>query len=221
MKTIGVILAGSGVYDGAEIHEAVLTMLSLDKRGAKMVLMAPNVNQHHVINHINGQEMPETRNVLVEAARIARGEIKDVKDVDSKTLDAVILPGGFGVAKNLCDFAFKGENCEVEASVLEFLTQIIEDKKPLAAVCIAPVLISKIYEKLGKKVELTIGTDEQTAGKVETMGNTHISCQVKEFHVDKVNKIVSSPAYMLGQNISEVAEGIDKTVEALLSLVPK
>lgn len=219
MKTIGVILAGSGVYDGAEIHEAVLTILALDKRDVNVIIMAPNVNQYHVINHINGSEMQETRNVLIEAARIARGEIKDIKDVDSSTLDAVILPGGFGVAKNLCDFAFKGENCSVEPTVLSFLTGIIKDKKPLAAVCIAPVLIAKIYENLGKKVELTIGTDTETADKVEKMGNTHISCQVKEFHIDKENRVVSTPAYMLGQRISEVAEGIDKTVEALIAMI--
>ncbi len=219
MKTIGVILAGSGVYDGAEIHEAVLTMLALDKRNVNMVLMAPNVNQHHVVNHLTGEEMNETRNVLTEAARIARGDIKDIKNVDPSTLDAVILPGGFGVAKNLCDFAFKGENCTVEPSVLEFLTKIVEDKKPLGAVCIAPVLVAKIYEKLGRKAELTIGTDKETADKVENMGNTHVSCLVKEFHIDKENNIVSTPAYMLGQRISEVAEGIDKTVEALLGLI--
>jgi len=219
MKKVGVILAGSGVYDGAEIHEAVLTMLALDKRNVKMVIMAPDVKQYHVINHLNGEEMNESRNVLIEAARIARGEIKNIKDVDSSTLDAVILPGGFGVAKNLCDFAFKGENCIVEPSVLDFLSKIIKDKKPLGAVCIAPVLVAKIYEHLGKKAELTIGTDAETASKVETMGNTHISCQVKEFHIDRKNNLVSSPAYMLGQRISEVAEGIDKTVEALLELI--
>lgn len=219
MKTVGVILAGSGVYDGAEIHEAVLTMLALDKRNVNIIIMAPNVKQYHVINHITGQEMNETRNVLTEAARIARGNIKDIKNVDVNSLDAVILPGGFGVAKNLCDFAFKGEKCSVEPSVLEFLTKIVKSKKPLGAVCIAPVLVAKIYEKLGKKAELTIGTDTETANKVEKMGNTHVSCLVKEFHIDKVNNIVSTPAYMLGQRISEVAEGIDKTVEALLSLI--
>jgi len=151
MKTVGVILAGSGVYDGAEIHEAVLTMLALDKRGVNMVIAAPNVNQYHVVNHLNGQEMNETRNVLIEAARIARGNIKDIKDVNPSELDAVILPGGFGVARNLCDFAFKGEDCTVNPDVLDFLTEIVKEKKPLGAVCIAPVLVSKIYEKLGKK----------------------------------------------------------------------
>jgi enhancing lycopene biosynthesis protein 2 len=219
MKTVGVILAGSGVYDGAEIHEAVLTMLALDKRGVNMVIAAPNVNQYHVVNHLNGQEMNETRNVLIEAARIARGNIKDIKDVNPSELDAVILPGGFGVARNLCDFAFKGEDCTVNPDVLDFLTEIVKEKKPLGAVCIAPVLVSKIYEKLGKKAELTIGTDKETADKVQKMGNTHVSCLVKEFHIDKENNIVSTPAYMLGQRISEVAEGIDKTVEALLGLI--
>jgi enhancing lycopene biosynthesis protein 2 len=219
MKTIGVILAGNGVYDGAEIQEAVLTMLALDKRGAKIVLMAPNIDQHHVINHITGEEMKERRNVLIESARIARGDIKDIKDVNPMSLDAVILPGGFGVAKNLCDFAFKGEDCSVNSDLLEFLTIIIKEKKPLGAVCIAPVLVAKVYEILDKKAELTIGTDMETADKINIMGNTHIKCLVKEFHVDRVNKIVSTPAYMLGESISEVAEGIDKTVEALLALI--
>jgi len=219
MKTVGVILAGSGVYDGSEIHEVVLTMLALDKRNVKMVLMAPNIDQHHVINHITGQEMKETRNVLVEAARIARGDVKDIKEVKLSDLDAIMIPGGFGVAKNLCNFAFKGENCDIEPSISDFLVQVAKESKPLGAVCISPVLVSKIYETIGKKTELTIGKDAETADKVEKMGNIHISCEVKEFHIDKENKIVSSPAYMLGQNISEVAEGIDKTVEALITLI--
>ncbi len=219
MKTIGVILAGCGAYDGSEIHEAVLTMLALDKRDVNIKVIAPNINQYHVMNHFTGEEMPEERNILVEAARIARGEIEDIKNVDINNLDAVIIPGGFGVAKNLCDYAFKGSDCTVVPEVLDFVTKIIEYKKPLGAVCIAPMLVSKICENIGVSASLTIGTNENTAKDVQEMGNTHKACQVKEFYVDKENKIVSTPAYMLGQRISEVAIGIDKAVEALIDLI--
>ncbi len=216
-KKVGVILSGCGVYDGSEIHEAVLTMLALDRRGAEMVLCAPDMAQMHVVNHLTGEVAEgEERNVLVESARIARGEIRDLAEVRADELDALILPGGFGAAKNLCDFAVKGPECSVHPEVARLVREVHAQGKPVASVCIAPALIAKVLG--GESPELTIGTDEATAGALEAMGARHVACPVKEFVVDRERKLVSTPAYMLGQRISEVAEGIDRTVEALLEL---
>ncbi len=218
-KKIGVVLSGCGVYDGAEIHESVITLLAIDRAGAEAVCMAPNVDQLHVIDHLTGKEVAgEKRNVLTESARIARGDIKDIATVKAVDIDALFFPGGFGAAKNLCDFAVKGENCDVHPEVMRLAKEITDAKKPLAAVCIAPAMVAKIFQ--GEKVHptLTIGNDKDTSDKIKTMGSNHQDCPVKEFVVDKENKIVSSPAYMLGQNISEVAEGIEKTVQEVLKL---
>jgi len=216
-KKVGVVLSGSGVYDGAEIHESVITMLALDRRGAEMVLCAPDIAQMHVVNHLTGEvDENDERNVLVESARIARGAIRDVSQVSADELDALILPGGFGAAKNLCDFAVAGADCTVNSDVAALVRQVHGQGKPVAAVCIAPALIAKVLG--GEAPELTIGTDPDTAGAMESMGARHVACPVDEFVVDREKRLVSSPAYMLGQSISEVAAGIDKTVDALLDL---
>ena len=216
-KKVGVILSGCGVYDGAEIHESVIIMLALDRRGAEMVICAPNVAQMHVVDHLTGEvEEGAERNVLAESARIARGSIRDVADVSADELDALILPGGFGAAKNLCDFAVRGSDCSVNPDVAALVRDVHAQAKPVAAVCIAPALIAKVLGEDAPK--LTIGNDADTAGAIETMGGTHVACPVIEFVVDREHKIVSTPAYMLGQSITEVAEGIDKTVEALLEM---
>ena len=216
-KKVGVVLSGCGVYDGAEIHESVITMLALDRRGAEMVLCAPDMPQMHVVNHLTGDVAEgEERNVLVESARIARGSIRDVAEVSAEEIDALILPGGFGAAKNLCDFAVAGPDCTVNPDVANLVREVHGRGKPVAAVCIAPALIAKVLG--GESPELTIGTDAGTAGALESMGARHVQCPVKEFVVDRERKLVSSPAYMLGQSISEVAEGIEKTVDALLDL---
>jgi enhancing lycopene biosynthesis protein 2 len=219
-KRIGVILSGCGVYDGSEIHEAVITLLAIDRAGAKAVCMAPDIPQMHVINHLAGEPAEgETRNVLVESARIARGDIKDLASVQVADLDAVILPGGFGAAKNLCNFAVAGPDCEVNPDVARLIREMYIAKKPIAAVCIAPAVLSKVLgdEKVAHK--LTIGNDEGTAAAMASMGTEHVQCPVEEFIVDPVNKLVSSPAYMLAGSISEAAEGIEKTVQALVDLI--
>lgn len=220
MAKVGVVLSGCGVYDGSEIHEAVLTLLALDRAGVDIVCMAPDMEQMHVVNHLTGEEAPgEKRNVLVEAARIARGDIKALSDVQAADLDAVIFPGGFGAAKNLCDFAVKGPDCSVHPEVARLVREIVQAKKPLAAICIAPAMVSKVLgnEKLAHK--LTIGTDEETGAALQQMGSEHVSCPVREFVVDRENKIVSTPAYMLAGRISEAAEGIEKTVKTLLEMI--
>lgn len=219
-KRIGVILSGCGVYDGSEIHEAVITLLAIDRAGAEAVCMAPDIPQMHVINHLAGEPAEgETRNVLVESARIARGDIKDLASVQVADLDAVILPGGFGAAKNLCNFAVAGPDCEVNPDVARLIREMYIAKKPIAAVCIAPAVLSKVLgdEKVAHK--LTIGNDEGTAAAMANMGTEHVQCPVEEFIVDPVNKLVSSPAYMLAGSISEAAEGIEKTVQALVDLI--
>lgn len=219
-KRIGVVLSGCGVYDGSEIHEAVITLLAIDRNGAEAVCMAPNVDQMHVINHLTGEEMKgETRNVLVEAARIARGEIKDIKDVKAEDLDAIMFPGGFGAAKNLCDFAVNGENCKVHPEVQRLVREFKEKEKPQAAVCIAPAVMAGIYKGTDVHPTMTIGNDQGTSSKIIAMGSKHQDCAVQDVVVDQASKIVSSPAYMLGKNISEVAEGIEKTVKELVSMI--
>ena len=216
-KKIGVVLSGCGVYDGAEIHESVLTLLSLDRRGAEAVLCAPDAPQMHVVNHLTGQvEAGASRNVLAESARIARGAIRDVAQVKAGEIDGLILPGGFGAAKNLCDFAVKGASCAVHPEVARLVREVHAQGKPVGAVCIAPALVAKVLG--AEKPRLTIGTDEATAQGLEAMGATHVACAVTEVAVDRERKLVSTPAYMLGKRISEVADGIDKAVGALLAM---
>lgn len=220
MAKVGVVLSGCGVFDGSEIHEAVITLLAIDRAGAEAVCMAPDTEQMHVVNHLSGEPMAgERRNVLVESARIARGNIKDIKSVKADDIDALIFPGGFGAAKNLCDFAVKGSDCTVQPEVARLVREVVAAKKPLAAVCIAPALISKVLGDDKLAHQLTIGSDAGTAQALESMGSEHVSCPVSEFVVDKENKLVSTPAYMLAGRISEAAEGIEKTVKALLEMV--
>lgn len=219
MAKVGVILSGCGVYDGSEIHEAVITLLALDRAGAEAVCMAPDMQQA-VVNHLTGETVDgAVRNVLEESARIARGNISDIAKIKAADLDALILPGGFGAAKNLCDFAFKGADCEVHPEVARLVREIVAAKKPLAAVCIAPALISKVLGDDQLAHQLTIGNDAGTAEALTAMGSSHVDCPVREFVIDKQNKLVSSPAYMLAGNISEAAEGIEKTVNTILEMI--
>ncbi|CCQ89587.1 Enhancing lycopene biosynthesis protein 2 [Nitrospina gracilis 3/211] len=219
-KRIGVVLAGCGVYDGSEIHEAVITLLAIDRNGAEAVCMAPNVDQMHVINHLTGEEAKgESRNVLVESARIARGEIKDIATVKADDLDAIIFPGGFGAAKNLCDFAVNGENCKVHPEVQRLVREFKDKQKPQGAVCIAPAVMAGIYKDTDMHPTLTIGNDKGTSGKIVAMGSKHQDCAVEDIVIDQAAKIVTSPAYMLGKSISEVAEGIEKTVKELIKMI--
>jgi len=219
MTRVGVVLSGCGVNDGAEIHESVITMLALDRSGVDMVLMAPNIDQLHVINHYTGSEMDESRNVLMESARIARGKIRDMAEVHASDVDALIFPGGFGVVKNLCDYAMAGTDCSVNPDVKRLATDVHKAGKPIGIICISPAMFAKIMQGAGQTVELTIGTDEQTSSDINSMGSNHVSCPVEDIVIDKKNKIVSTPAYMLAQRISEAAEGIEKLVKEVLAMV--
>jgi len=217
-KRIGVLLSGCGVMDGSEIHEAVLTLLALDNAGAEAVCMAPNADQMHVVNHLTGQPAPgQRRNMLEEAARIARGKIRDLATVKAADLDGLVMPGGYGAAKNLCTYATEGIRCSVNPEVARIVGEMRAAGKPIAAICIAPVLLTKI---LGKDVAatVTIGTDTATANDIGQLGGRHMNCHVRDFVADKANKIVTTPAYMLAQSIGEAAAGIDKAVRALIEM---
>ncbi|RKD99989.1 isoprenoid biosynthesis glyoxalase ElbB [Marinifilum flexuosum] len=213
-KKFAVVLAGSGVYDGSEIHEATLALYAISKNGGEYEIFAPNIDQYHVINHITGEEMAEKRNVLVEAARIARGKIKDLKEFDANNYDAILFPGGFGVAKNLCTFAFKGPDCDVNPDVETALKAMHDAGKPIGALCIAPALIVKV---LGK-VEVTIGQDAVTAEAITSLGATHMNTGHGEIVFDKENKIVTTPCYMLDATIAQIGEGAENVVKTLMDL---
>ena len=215
---VGVLLSGSGVQDGSEIHESVLTALSLEKSRAEIVFMAPNIDQMHVMNHYTGQEMDEFRNVLVESARIARGNIKDLAEIRGEDLDALIIPGGLGVAKNLSDYAMSGSECSVNPDVYRLVVEMLISKKPIGAICIAPAMMSKILSEQNLSANLTVGSDAATSKDIEAMGSQHQNCPTKEVVVDVKNKIVSTPAYMDAKSISEVAEGIEKLVNEIVSM---
>jgi|TARA_B100000686_G_scaffold269777_1_gene285860 enhancing lycopene biosynthesis protein 2 len=216
---IGVLLSGCGVNDGSEIHETVITMLALDRADVETHLMAPNIDQMHVINHYTGQEMDEFRNVLVESARIARGDIKDMAEVTGGDLDALIIPGGFGVAKNLSDYAMSGAECSINPDVYRLVSEMVLLKKPIGAICIAPAMMAKILAEQNQSATMTIGKDETTAKDIQAMGSTHKECPVEEMVIDEENNIVTTPAYMDAKNISEAAEGIEKLVEQIILMV--
>lgn len=217
MKQIGLILAGCGVYDGSEIHEAVLTLLALDRAGAAARCFAPDIGQHHVVNHRTGEIMAgESRNVLTESARIARGTVSDLRDIDMSALDGLIIPGGFGAAKNLCDYAFNGTLCEVQPDVARVVRAFHESGKPVGFLCIAPVIAARLFGPEG--VEVTIGNDGNTASHIAAMGARHVAAAVDEIHVDRAKKIVTTPAYMLGPSIAAVEKGIVKLVDEVLAL---
>lgn len=215
MKKFAVIISGCGVYDGAEIHETVMTMLAIKKSGADYQLFAPDMYQHHVVNHLTGEEMPEKRNVLVESARIARGNIKPLAEYDPKAYDALILPGGFGVAKNLCTFAFDGTDCKVNPEVEKAVKDTHAIKKPIGALCIAPALISRL---LGD-VELTIGQDAGTAEAITKMGSKHVKTTHGEVVVDKKHNVFSTPCYMLDASILQIELGAMNVVEAMTGVM--
>lgn len=215
-KKVAVILSGCGVYDGAEIHESVITLLRLDQRGAQVQCFAPNIAHMHVINHLTGEQMPESRNVLTEAARIARGDVEDIRELQVDNFDALILPGGFGVAKNLSNFATEGAQYSVLPDVLAAAQAFAKAGKPIGLICIAPVLATQIF---GEGVSCTLGAaDEPAAEALLVMGGQHVECNAENIVMDATHKLVSTPAYMCAQSISEAASGINKLVDCVLEL---
>jgi enhancing lycopene biosynthesis protein 2 len=210
-----VVLSGCGVYDGTEIHEAMMVMLAIIRNGGSYQVFAPNVMQHHVINHLTREVMNESRNVLIESARIARGKIKALIEYRAVDFDALIFPGGFGVVKNLCSYAFDGTEMQIDRVVEDVIRETHSMGKPIGAMCITPVLITKI---LGK-IEVTIGNDLDTAADIEVMGGIHNEKGNGEIVVDRKNRIVTTPCYMLDASLADIAEEADKTVKALVSIL--
>jgi len=216
MKNIAVILSGCGVYDGSEVQEAVLTLLAIEQQGATYRCFAPDIPQHHVINHLTGEvSKDEKRNVLVEAARIGRGDVEDIVELSEKEFDAIIFVGGFGAAKNLSSFALDNENYSVNKLVLAAAKEFSGVEKPAGFMCIAPVLLPLIYPA---GVKGTIGKDNDTAKLITAKGLTHIECDVTNVVVDETHKIVTTPAYMLAESIGEAAVGINKLVKYVIAL---
>ena len=210
-----VVLSGSGVFDGAEIHEATFTMYSILKNGGTYEIFAPDIEQHHVVNHITGEEMDEKRNVLIESARIARGDIKNLDEFNADDFDAIIFPGGFGVAKNLSDFAFKGPELKVLPIVEKSIKDMVLAQKPIGALCISPVVIAKVLEG----VELTIGNDEGTAEAIKALGANHKITKHGEVVVDEKYKVATTPCYMLDTSIVDIHDGAVNVVQAMIELM--
>ncbi len=221
MTRVGVVLSGCGVFDGTEIHEAVLTLFYLAKAGAEVQCYAPDIPQMHVVNHLTQQPAEgETRNVLVESARIARGEIEPLSAINPDRLDALVFPGGFGAAKNLCTLAVDGDRCDIDPDIADVIKQAHSKGKVIGAICIAPALIARAFKGDDSiKPVLTIGTDTATAGALRAMGAENEPKSVNEITVDEANKFVSTPAYMLGPGITDVAAGIEKLVNKVVEMV--
>ena len=223
---IGVLLSGCGVYDGAEIQEAVLTLLAIDEIGAEAVCISIDEQQHHVVNHLSGEEMPETRNMLIEAARIARGNIREIQSIAPADIDALVIPGGFGSAKNFTNWAFNGPDGQIDPRVKLLLVNLINVGKPIAALCVSPIVVAKALEGSEIKSHLTIGTDREgspydissfTAGLAKTGAQTEMK-SVREILIDRENKIITAPCYMMDASINEVRKNIRSAVEALRDL---
>ena len=225
-KKIGVLLSGSGVYDGSEIHEAVLTLLAIDQMGHEAVCMAPNIDQHHVVNHLTGEEMNEKRNVLTESARIARGEVADLAKRSAADFDVLVVPGGFGAAKNLTKWAFAGNKGEIHADVKRIILETHAARKPIAAMCMGPTVVAKALEEKGLNERLTVGTVDAPSpydirdigSKMNAIGADTQMADVLDIVVDPVNKLVSSPCYMMTTTIAMVNEGIQRVMRKAVEM---
>jgi len=212
---IAIILSGSGVYDGAEIHEATMTMYAVVKLGGKYQIFAPDMDQHHVINHITGEEMNEKRNVLVESARIARGDIKALSELYVVDYDGIMFPGGFGAAKNLSSFAFDGADCTVISDVERVIMEAVKASKPIGALCISPAIVAKVLEG----VKVTIGKDKETAKAIEKMRSSHINTNHGEVTIDDDFKVATTPCYMLDATIADIADGAMNVTKAVFGMI--
>jgi enhancing lycopene biosynthesis protein 2 len=227
MMKIGVLLSGCGVYDGAEIQEAVLTLLAIEEIGAKAICISVNESQHHVVNHLTGEEMPESRNMLVEAARIVRGNVVDISEIEPADIDGLVIPGGFGSAKNFTDWAFHGEKGMIHPRIKLLIVNLMNIGKPIVALCVSPVVVAKAMEGSSIHANMTIGTDKETSpydiGQF-VQGLTDVGVKasmrtVREIEIDERNKIITAPCYMMDASILEVRKNIRKAIEALRDLI--
>lgn len=226
---IGVLLAGCGVYDGSEIHEAVFALLAIDEHGAEAVCMAPDVEQHHVVDHRTGNDMDEKRNVLTESARIARGDIQALSEVDTNELDALVIPGGFGAAKNLNKWALSGPDGDILPEVKSIILQFVESKKPITGLCMGPTVIAKALEGSGIRAALTVGSIDAASpydiagisSGMESIGSKVAMRTLQEVEVDGENLIVTAPCYMMEGSISEVRKNIKLAIDEMMALLKK
>lgn len=224
---IGVLLSGNGVYDGSEIHESVFTLLAIDENRGEAVCFAPNVEQHHVVNHITGDEMDEKRNVMIEAARIARGAISDLAEVSADNFDALVIPGGFGAAKNLTKWAFSGPDGEINADVKRIINEFLQANKPIVGLCMGPTVIAKALEGAGKKEHLTVGTTEEASpyeidaisAGMEKVGAVAEMKTIREILVDADNKIITAPCYMMEGSITDIRNNIKQAIDQLFEML--
>lgn len=217
MKRIGVLLCGSG-RDGSEIHESTFVLLSIKRRGALAVCFAPNGPQTYVRNHLTDKNTDEKRDMLVESARIARGDICDIKVVSASDIDALIIPGGTGTAASLSSFLAKGSSCTVHPQVQRIVGDMHKAHKPIGAICMAPATLAKALQNIGVSAMLTAGDDSDVAQKLVAMGHRHKTCDAVDCVIDRENRIVTTPAYMNAKSIAEVWEGIDKLVAAVIGM---
>ena len=224
---IGVLLSGCGVYDGAEIQETVFALLAIEELGAEAVCLSVNKNQHHVVNHLTGEEMPESRNMLVEAARIARGAVQDISTFDYTQIDALVIPGGFGSAKNFTTWAFEGPNGSILPEIKELIQQCISDKKPIAALCVSPVVLALALQNSDVHPTMTLGSNLEKSpydiqAFTEGMEQKGVQVEMKtirEIAVDEKLKIVSAPCYMMDASIVEIRTNIQQAIQALIQLI--
>lgn len=212
--SIAVILSGCGHRDGSEIQEATLTLWAIHKHGANYQCYAPDITQHHVLDHISGKEMDESRNVFAESARICRGKLKKLNEFDSDCHDALIIPGGLGAVKNLCSYAFEGNNFQVNTEVEDAIRSMVEQNKPIGALCIAPVILARLLND----ITVTVGNSTSTASRIEAMGAIHQQASATGIVVDRKNKIVSTPCYMYDSRVDEIGEGAEKVVQEILKM---
>lgn len=219
MKQVGVILAGCGFLDGAEIYESVLTLYNLDRQGIPYQCLAPDIQQMHVVNHATGEPTNEKRSVFIEAARVARGSIQKLDNSWIDQLDAFIFPGGFGAAKNYCDYAVKGDNCSMNPIVESFMNKCVASGKPVGVICIAPLVLARALKDKNIHPTLTIGDSKGAAASVEKFGSKHQVCPVTEIVTDYDHRIVSTPAYMYNTHIADVAKGIEKLVQQVIAFM--
>lgn len=217
---VAVLLAGCGHADGAEIREAVFALLALDQHGAAFQCLALDAPQRDVVDHATGQAVAgASRNLLAEASRISRvGQCLDLAQADPGAFDALVLPGGFGVAKSHCDFALKGAEAEVQPEVERFVRAFFEAGKPVGAICISPALAALVLARMGRSADLTLGAAGGAAEAVERLGHRHrVVRDAREVVVDEAQKLVTTAAYMFDDaRLADVWVGIERCVAEVL-----
>lgn len=217
-KKIGLILCGCGHRDGTEIQEATLALLAIDRAGGEAICFAPQGHQTQVFNHLLAQEVPEKRDMLIESARISRGNIRDIREARASKLDALIIPGGRGAASNLSTFLSEGTSCLIHPEFERIVKDMYELKKPIGAICIIPALLARIFQRMGIKVVLTAGNPSEVASQIVEMGQINQDCSPTDCICDRTHRVVSTPAYMNGKTIGEIWLGIEKMTNFIFAL---